>query len=228
MRAHPVLFAVVLLAALYLSGQDDGVREAGSLYSKGDAAKVPLVFAGLVTQSAKPVAAARYSWIQNCEIQLFKAQVRIENVLQGNARAREDVDVFFYHHFVNIGGSQEPLYLRAADRKLFFLMKEAGHWRTICDQWGSCCVVDILAGKHSHWKRDPSVSIDQAVFDFLYSRGDGTTDEQMLAALDYTQYVGFFGKTAEIHTLQRLAKEETLPVRREACRSLDALGSPCQ
>ena len=141
--------------------------------------------------------------------------------------ARGKVDIFYFRYMGSIAGGVRPLTLERGDRDMFFLMREDGRLRTICNRWRTCCLAKVVTGPHPSFRRQPAKPINQAITDFLFERGIGINDKQMVDAIEQQQYSVKFGEEPMVATLQQLASSETPLVREAACESLRSLKHPC-
>ena len=214
---------LVLLLPLFCVGchRDYGIRESKSEYSifAPGVEKVPIILVGEVTGKSAPVAPPHRSQNADFYVQLWRAKVKVENVLQGEIDPGT-VDIFYFWFWRPITGGQEPLNLPLGERDIFFLMKDGGHLRTICDAARNCSVMTILTGAHPNFRRAPGQSISQAITDILLTRGIGVNDKQMVEAVDRQGSLQQFGEQPMVRTLQSLVHKESPPVREAACESL--------
>ena len=209
-----VLVASILLASCVAFRQYDGIEETASKYSMQDPAHVPIIVAALVTGDTAAVGSVRPSKVYQ-QIQLTKARIRIENVLQGDVQPGE-TDLFSFTY--QTPGSARPLHLKAGERDLFFLLRDGNKLRTICEGVRNCCAQTVMTGAHPEFKRDASKPINQEISDFLLSRGSGVDDAQMMAAIEKQGVI--FGNDAMLNTLAAIAKNETPAAREAACEQL--------
>ncbi len=178
---------------------------------------VPVILEGQVIETCKPIGSIHASRWDGYPQQLWQVKVRVEHVLQGDVPEHE-VNIYYFVYRGNLGSSEAGLTdLFAGDREIFLLQRDNGQLRTICDGAHNC-VVKVRTGAHPYYKRSDSTTINDAILDILLTRGEGATDKQLLAALQYT---GNFGEQATIRALERLVKTETPEVAERACLSLE-------
>jgi hypothetical protein len=124
------------------------------------------------------------------------------------------MDVFY---FVDQGGSTGPwshlVDIQKGSSEIFFLQKDGDKWRTICDGWRSC-VLWVRTGTHYKYKIEHTVPVANILVDLLLSRGDQTSDQQMIDAIYHPE--GRWGWEPFFDRLQQLEKEETSPLVRAA------------
>lgn len=189
---------------------------------------IPIIFEGLVVANASPVGDFRPSRIDgHGPTRPWRARVRVENVLQGNVPEKE-VDIFYFIGSDNLGSSDSPLNLPAGARRIFFLQRDGGVLRPIHDGWERS-VVKVFSGAHPSLKIDPHRPATDAIVDLLLTRGEGVTDKGMIEAVYWVGgRMSIFGDEVVIKRLQQVAREETLPVREEACYFLAEAKHPCE
>ena len=68
----------------------------------------------------------------------------------------------------------------------------------------------------------------EAIVDLLLARGEGATDKDMIEAVEQVGGFHRYGDEIEIKGLQRVAREETPPVRERACYFLAGRKRPCE
>jgi hypothetical protein len=107
---------------------------------------------------------------------------------------------------------------RAGDRLMFFLQRENGYLRTVCDQWKHC-TVNVFSGAHADYQ-PRSNDVTHAMIDILLTRGRGATDQQMIKAIDAFNMYSMNTDYA-IEALEKLAKSETPAVSKAARQQLD-------
>jgi hypothetical protein len=190
--------------------------------------QVPIILVGLVLTNATQVGDFHPSRIEgNAPIRGLRSRIRVENVLQGNV-SQGEVDIFYFIGTDSLGSSAGILNLPAGVRRIFFLQRDGGKLRTIYDNW-DLTVEEVYSGAHPSFKRDPARPITEAIVDLLLTRGEGATDKDMIEAVYWVGgRMGIFGRETVIKRLQQLSREETLPVREEACYFLAEAKLPCE
>lgn len=169
-------------------------------------------------------------WDENYIVQLYKVDVKVENVLRGPSFTG-NIDIYYFSFFGLMGS---PARLRMAenggtwhvgDREIFFLRRDSGVLRTTCD-FLQYCVIPVRTGAHPKFKLDPSKPINDSIIDFLLTRGIGASDGDMIQAIEKTPGDNF-SKEYWIQKLQQLAAQETPPVRQAACKVLAVWNRNC-
>jgi len=136
-------------------------------------------------------------------------RVRVEQVLQGEEHRRE-VDISY---FTDLGAGSystarvwKDLY--AGHSEIFFLQKDRGQLRTICDGWRSC-ILWVRTGTHYNFKAEPGAPIKDVIVKLLLSRGDHTTDQEMTDAIDHPEWR--WGNPPVFKAMKQLAADEKSP-----------------
>jgi hypothetical protein len=189
--------------------------------------QVPIILVGVVLTQTQ-VGDFHPSRIEgHGPIRGFRCRIRVENVLQGNV-SQGDVDIFYFIGADSLGSSAGILNLPAGVRRIFFLQRDGGKLRTIYDGW-DLTVEEVYSGAHPSFKRNPARPVTDSIVDLLLTRGEGATDKDMLEAV-YRVGGGMniFGAETVVKKLQQVAREETLPVREEACYFLAEAKHPCE
>jgi hypothetical protein len=188
---------------------------------------VPVILVGLVLVGSHPAGPLHPSRVDpHVLTQLHQAKIRVENLVQGDVAQNDEINIFYSLDAVNLGSSASFLYFSRGDRRLFFLERDAGKLRTIYDTWNTC-VLPVFSGFHPNFKRDPHQPATEAIVDLLLTRGEGATDKDMVKAVREVGNFDRFGDELQLKALQQIAREETPPVRHEACAELAIWGHPC-
>ena len=229
-RCNPsAQFPSLLLLAFFVSctgcRREFGIRETEPKYSINDPAGVPIVLVGKVIERGRPVGPFHRSRFGRLDVQLWKAGVQVENVLQGGV-GRGDVDIFYFIH--DVPGSARILFLLPGERDVFFLMKDGDKLRTICEAARNCCAETVTTGAHPDSGKASGLPINQAITDILLTRGIGVNDKQLMEAVAKQGNSPRFGEEATVSSLLRLVKTESPAVREAACESLRRWKHPCE
>lgn len=178
--------------------------------------KVPLILVGQVLQDARPVATPETSEWNGRPMQLWKVRVRVEQVLQGDVSAKE-VNIFYFVDMGMIESSDAPLRggIYAHHSEIFFLQTDGGRLRTICDGWRNC-VLWVRTGSHFNFKIDHGLPVEDTIVRLLLSRGNHTTDKQMIDAIYHPELR--WGMALVYNALEQLAAREKSDVVRTIVR----------
>jgi len=214
------LSIVAVLCVCLSCQQAPRLTELPPSFSVLQPSEVPVILAGQVLENCHSVALPHASRWSGRPVQLWKVRVRVERVLQGNS-PRGDVDIFYFVDWgVTESGWSRLLDMYAGHSEIFFLQKDGGDLRTICEDSRSC-VLWVRTGAHTNYKRNANSSIEEVIVDLLLSRGDHTTDKQLIDAVYHPE--GRWGWEYVIKKLQQLGNEESPLVRAAAVEELQKL-----
>jgi len=182
--------------------------------------KVPVILVGRVLSSSDIGKPRPSKWDPRFLTQLSEVTVAVENVLQGSVN-RQEIPIYYFVIASSHDGNRLLGDWRPGERDLFYLQKDSGVFRTICDNYRSC-VTRVLTGAHPNWKRDPTLYITDDILRFMLSRGENCDDAAMLEAVNLAQRYGT-GDPQErdvIRAVEQVAIHETPPVQHGACQVL--------
>jgi hypothetical protein len=237
-----VLIALVVLIAGCRTLPKLKVEDEGVIYEHLAAA--PFIIVGTVI-SSKQVgrdviwhperslldATASSSKSTGYSLSLFRVKVAVENVLRGGIKQHE-LDIYYYSHAGSLGGTPGiGMYgvsglWGQGDRELFYLKKVDDVFRTYCDIFAPC-VTTIFSGAHPNFKLDPDKSANDSLVNLLLTRGEGSTDQEMIKAV-LSKSPSFLSPEHAILKWQEIAEHDASPtVRRAACEQLKAKQLSC-
>ncbi len=171
--------------------------------------QVPVILVGQVLDNSQPAGPPRTSEWNGRPVQLWKVRVRVEQVLQGEVQPKE-LDIFYFADMGAGSFSVAPVWrdLYAGHSEIFFLQRDAGRLRTICDGWRSC-IIWVRTGSHYNFKSEPGSLIEDVITKLLLSRGDHTTDKQLIDAIYHPEWR--WGTIPVFDALEQLAVQEKSP-----------------
>lgn len=192
---------------------------------------IPLILVGRIVGFSTVGHAHSSRWESDFPVQLARVNVQVETVLQsytvvnGILRPANEpagvVSIFYYFHpeaavpgVAEMGMSGHGGSWHIGDRVMFFLQRENGYLRTLCDRWRHCTRA-VLTGSHLGY-RPRSNDVTVSIIDILLTRGQGASDQQIAEAIQAFR-PSDFNPTYAVQKLQELAQEET-PVVREVAR----------
>lgn len=181
--------------------------------------RVPVILVGQVLENSHAAAPPRTSEWDDRPVQLWTVRVRVEQVLQGDVQSKE-VDIFYFPH---MGAGESSVArvmgdLYAGHSEVFFLQKDNRKLRTICDGWRSC-IMWVRTGTHYNFKAELGLPIEDVIVKLLLSRGDHTTDKEMLDAIYHPQQR--WGSRPVSNALRQLLAQEKSPVVRAAAQAVE-------
>ena len=161
-------------------------------------------------------------WFEDIRYQQCRAKIVVESVIRGTSIPKT-TDIYFLVDTssggrarlgtIDTGGTWQ-----VGDRELFFLQRDSGRLRTVCDTFAHC-VVPVFSGFHA--SLPPRQNVGEVMADLLFTRGQGASDAQMIKAMDKASWIGFaFAPEFSMRKLEELVQTETPPVRQEACKNL--------
>jgi hypothetical protein len=108
-------------------------------------------------------------------LQLRKLTVNVENVPKGTPMP-STIEVYYFTYYDGYDGPPPLGYWNVGDRRILWLRRDSGLLRTVCDGWDGC-TKGVWSGAHPHYTPDPRKSLDYALVDLLFTRGEGDVDE---------------------------------------------------
>lgn len=197
---------------------------------------VPLTLAGQVLEDAAAVEPPGIDW-ERQPVQLYKVKVRVEHVFRGRL-SDKTLDVYYFKHIGAIGGSAMPVTVKKGMSALFFLQPDRNIWRSVCEDWDTC-IIRVRTGTHYGGFQGKGVSVaeaggdlqkaieltlEQDCVDFLMSRGNNTTDNQMVDIVEHPPVR--WGWDLVLRRTLQIAKEDPSPrVRLAAQKKAEELQS---
>src|SRR6185437_14876946 len=186
-RRRPTRYLFLLIFCICISCGTDQIAPLPPQFLVGTPDRVPVILVGQVLNNSHAAAAPRTSEWNGRPVQLWKVRVKVEQVLRGEVPQKE-VDIFY---FADMGGgsfSVAPVWrdLYAGHSEIFFLQRDHGKLRTICDGWRTC-IIWVRTGSHYNFKAEPGLPVEDVITKILLSRGDQTTDKQMIDAIYHTE-----------------------------------------
>jgi hypothetical protein len=220
---HRGIFACWLIGWFLVSsgcGRNEKMEPYPNQIGLSAEAESPEVMVGRILSSV-PIGSGRLSpWEGQGLYVQGRATVAVENVLKGSVPPGT-AEIYFVVHgqgHKTLGTANQGGSWRIGDREMFFLQRDAGRLRTICDSFAWGCVWPVLSGSHEslplrpHWQ--------ESVVDILLTRGKGASDAVTFDDMRRTvQGASFLAPRYAMTKLEELAQTET-PVRRAACKCL--------
>jgi hypothetical protein len=227
--AYGTLLVLTLFCALGCSRMPEMTERVPSFCSlkPNDYNQVPVILVGTMTEDSTPAGEfhpARYN--SQSLTRRNRVRIKVENVLQGDVKPGEIVDVFFFVES-RIVGSDRPMHFRPGTRQMFFLQRDYGELRTITDRSSNNCAIQVLSGAHPKFQRTLSRPVIEDAKDLLLTRGEGTSDKQMAEAVYEADGCFLFDVESRIKRFQEIAKKETPSVRKQACSLLKLMHQSC-
>ena len=170
--------------------------------------EVPVILVGEALENCHSVGPLQTSEWDDRPVQLWKVRIKVEHVVQGEVN-QKIIDVFYFvDQGPSTGGYSHLTDIRAGSSEIFFLQKDGNRWRTICEGWRSC-VFWVRTGTHYNLNLDLNRPIADILITLMLSRGDHTSDHQMIDAIYHRE--ARWGWEPVIDRLKQLAEEEKSP-----------------
>jgi hypothetical protein len=210
------LFSIICLSCGNTVPQMPELPPHYAVYPPEQLSFVPIILVGRVRQHCRPVGKPHPSRWDGYPKQQWQVEVSVEHVLQGETQPA-DLSIYYFAYVGNLESSDYPLTdLATGDYVIFFLQRDNGNLRTICDGWHNCAV-KVLTGAHPNYKRVQSPTINDAILDVLLTKGQNGTDEQIISTL---RRLRDYGNSARIRALERLSRDGSSTVAAYACLTL--------
>jgi hypothetical protein len=142
---------------------------------------VPLTLAGQALEDAKAVELPTTDWDKQ-PVQLLKVKVKVEHIFRGQLNDKT-LDIYYFTYLGSIGGSAMRLTVMKGMSALFFLQPDRDKFRSICEGWDTCIIRARTGTHYGGFARTSGATLEEDCVDFLMSRGDSTTDDQMLEVI---------------------------------------------
>ena len=190
----------------------------------------PIIAVGRIMHNTEIGHPYSSKWRPHSQVQLYKATVTVENVLRGE-RIPENLDVYYIADTGPFGGpprlgvAENGGTWHIGDREIFFLRRDSGVLRTICD-YMHFCVVPVMTGSHPGFKLDLSKPVAYGIVDLLLTKGQGISDAEMANAIVKSP-ADSFSKDYTLQKLQQLTLSGSPEIHNAACEMLAALRHPC-
>ena len=169
---------------------------------------VPLILAGQALEGAAAVEPPLTSRWDERPVQLRKVKVRVEHIFSGQLSDKV-VNIYYFTDLGAIGGSAVPVTIKKGLSYLFFLQRDKNKWRSICEDWNTC-IIRVPTGSHyGKWARTSGATPEQDCVDFVMSRGDNTTDDQMVDVVKHPPARWSWGPV--FRRILQIAKEDPSP-----------------
>lgn len=229
LRFTPAFILVAFTFVFVMCRRYPDLRESTGKYSIFNPSHVPNIVVARAVENSAPAGPVTRSPRTGRYIQVWKARLDIENVLQGDLH-RGPVDIFYLRH--DVPGSSRRLVIAKGERDVLFLEKDGSRLRPICDAARNCCTRKVLTGAHPNFVRPATMTIEQAIAEVILTRGldpDGkpVDDHQMVRAIREFQLSARGNDETAVNELRKIEDGEASLAGEAACAALRQLGRRC-
>ena len=180
----------------------------------------PLVIVGVIESDGLATRA------KTPNMQLRRMSVRVENVLRGEL-AEPAITVYYFSFYGYSGPRPLGVWDERSLRRVFWLERDSGVFRTSCDGVDSCTLA-INSGTHRGYRLAGGKTVEQAIVDLRLTRGEGEVDDKWFAgSIENSAPPDEAVRDYYIGKLKALAQTEHGPVRAAAGKVLAHYASPC-
>jgi len=225
---------VLILAWLTLSGCG-GVRQLrpndrrNQTAPSRQLASIPIIVVGRILANEN-IGSARQEDQFPAPVQLCRVTIQIETVLRGDMTT-DRASVYYFTEVGSTGASprlgMSPYTgsWHLGDRMIFFLRRDAGVLRTTCD-FSDYCVVQVFSGAHPGFNVNPDKPLAENIVDLLLTRGNGSSDRQMIKAITKSRVLDL-SEAYALQKMEQLALGGPQEITNAACDLLSAYNRPC-
>jgi hypothetical protein len=186
--------------------------------SNSQARLAPLVVVGLADSDVpigRPIPSRRDP---SYPMQLHRVRVKIENVLRGSI-SEQTIPVYYFGFAGGHEGPRPLRFGREPSRRILWLRRDRGAYRTACDGWDACTTF-VMSGPHPRYRVDPHKAIDYALVDILLTRGEGKINDLQFASQIQSGVPDQEIQGYVIEKLRQLATTESSDIKSSACQLL--------
>lgn len=192
----------------------------------------PIVVVGVIESDTLVRNRVPSHWDRQALLQFRKLKIRVENVLRGDSVPT--TATVYYFTWAGAFNGPRPLGFWTAEgsstptkRRVFWLKlkSDSGVLRTACDGWDDC-TMPVASGAHPNYKPEAGKPLGYALADILFTRGEGATDAEFAAQLEW----GAPGTIPEPHLIEKVkqfAATDVPVVRAAACELLSHYRQRC-
>jgi hypothetical protein len=221
-----VAFALLVAIAAHFSRFDAWslpphlLDQCGNQRNSNDSA--PIVIVGVLSSDTLVRSPVPMRSDPKYPLQLRRLRVQVENVLKG-APISATIAVYYFTWAGGFDGPRPLGLWTVGSRRIFWLRRDAGVLRTVCDGWDGC-TMSVNSGAHLRYRPDPRKSLSYALADLRLTRGEGTVNEIGFASeVSRGVPVGTPDQHLEAYVVEKLrllASTERGDVKSSACELL--------
>ena len=133
----------------------------------------PLVIVGVIESNGFATRA------KTPNLQLRRMRIRVENALRGEL-AEPAITVYYFSFYGYSGPRPLGVWDERSLRRVFWLERDSGVFRTSCDGVDSCTLA-INSGTHRGYRLAGGKTVEQAIVDLSLTRGESEVDDKWFA-----------------------------------------------
>ncbi len=188
-------------------------------YKRHDVVSAPVVVVGVLESDVLVSGWIPMHSDPKYHLQLRRLSVRVENVLKGS-NIPGVIAVYYFTWADGFDGPRPLGFWRIGGRRILWLRRDSGVFRTACDGWDGC-TEGVWSGAHPGYALDPTKPIEFALADLHLTRGEGPVNKIAFATEALQEPVGIPGiEEYAIGKLRHLAVTEKDEIKSSACESL--------
>ena len=211
-----LLFLIVIGVALQWRFRSLPPRLVDQCGDGANPRSAPIVVVGVVQSDTVVLRPVPMHSDRSTPLQMRRMHVAVENVLRGDVQGRH-VEIYYFTWAGGFNGPQPLGMWKVGSRRVLWLRRDGGVFRTACDGWDRC-TWGVYSGSHPHLKIKQGEPVERALADVVFTRGDGAIDEARFAGAILR------GAPAPdsylIENYRRLALTERAGVKTAACEAL--------
>jgi hypothetical protein len=181
-----------------------------------DPRSAPIVVVGVVRSDTLVLRPVPMHKDRSTPLQMRRMHVSVENVLRGDIPGQH-VEIYYFTWASAFDGPQPLGMWNVGSRRILWLRRDGGVFRTSCDGWDGC-TWGVYSGSHPHLKIKQGEPIERALADIVFTRGEGAINESRFAGA--ISRGGPAPDSYLIENYRHLALTEHAGVKAAACEAL--------
>lgn len=213
-----VIIGVLLIAGISCAHAPNLDPHVSYLEISEQIKKAQLIIVGVVENESNVRRLISGTHLETTPLELREVRIRVEGSLEGNL-SRPDLS-FYYYRVMGAWDGAEPNLLGVGERSIFYLVRDAGIWRSTTD--GYLSHTRLLTGDHSNSPVIDNVPVQQTIARLLLVPSKGAELDGFLGSLRRTSALamGLVGRAEVSHLLRDLLMNPSPEVRGHACIAL--------
>jgi hypothetical protein len=156
---------------------------------------------------------------------LHRVNITVENVLKGdNLREGMTIPVYYFGFASTVDGGRHLGIWSRGERDLFFIEKDSGVFRIVCDGIATC-IFQVCTGSHVGYRFAQNEPLAYRIADMLLTKGSGISDHQMAGTLAKMPIIpaGYPPRQYAIQRLKELGATSNQELHVEVCWTLQSV-----